>query len=53
MKINLMYHNGEITTLNLSFPYIYNRYKVKKLIAEGYRLVGEEDALIMIKLKLY
>lgn len=53
MKINLMSHNGEIITLNLSFPYIHNRYKVKKLIAEGYRLVGEEDALIIIKLKLY
>ncbi|MCS5421752.1 MULTISPECIES: hypothetical protein [Psychrilyobacter] len=53
MKINLMSKSGEKITLNLSFPYIYNRYKVKKLMAKGYRLVGEEDALIMIRLKLY
>lgn len=53
MKINLMSSNGKVTTLNLSFPYIYNRYRVKKLIKEGYSLVGEEDVTIALKLKLY
>ena len=53
MKIKLMSSNGEVVTLNLSFPYIYNRYKVKKLLKEGYSLVGEEDATIALKLKLY
>lgn len=53
MKINLMSTNGKVITLNLSFPYIHNRYKVKKLIKEGYSLVGEEDATLALKLKLY
>ncbi|UUV16859.1 hypothetical protein NRK67_02850 [Fusobacteria bacterium ZRK30] len=53
MKINLMSSNGEVVTLNLSFPYIYNRYRVKKLMKEGYSLVGEEDVTIAMKLKLY
>lgn len=53
MKINLMSSNGEVITLNVSFPYIHNRYKVKKLIKEGYSLIGEEDATIVLQLKLY
>lgn len=53
MKINLMSTNGEVITLNLSFPYIHNRYRVKKLIKKGYSLVGEEDVTIALKLKLY
>lgn len=53
MKINLMSKSGKVINLNLSFPYIYNRYKVKKFIKEGYSLVGEEDATLALKLKLY
>lgn len=53
MKINLMSSSGEVINLNLSFPYIHNRYKVKQLLKEGYRLVGEKDANIVLKLKLY
>lgn len=53
MKINLMSNTGEVITFNLSFPYIHNRYRVKKLIKKGYSLVGEEDVTIALKLKLY
>lgn len=53
MKINLMSQRGEVITLNLSFPYICNRYKVKKLIKKGYSLAGEKDVTIALKLKLY
>ena len=53
MKINLISDKKEKVTFNLAFPYIHNRYKVKKLIAEGYSLAGEEDAVIALKLKLY
>ena len=53
MKINLMSKKKEKVTYNLSFPYIYNRYKVKKLLKDEYSLVGEEDAAIAIKLKIY
>lgn len=53
MKINLMSSNGEGITLNVSFPYIFNRYKVKKLLKEGYSFLGEEDVTIALKLKLY
>lgn len=53
MKISLISKSGKVITFNLSFLYIYNRYKVKKLIKEGYSLVGEEDANLALKLKLY
>lgn len=53
MKINLMSKSGKVITFNLSFPNIYNRYKVKKFIKEGYSLVGEKDADLALKLKLY
>jgi len=53
MKINLISKSGKVITFNLSFPYIYNRYKAKKFIKEGYSLVGEKDADLALKLKLY
>ncbi len=53
MKINFMSSVGEVITINLSFPYIYNRYRAKKLIKKGYSLVREGDADLVMKLKLY
>ncbi|MGB6128143.1 MAG: hypothetical protein WBG30_05280 [Psychrilyobacter sp.] len=53
MKINLISISGEVISFNISFPYIHNRYKVKKLIKKGYSFAGEEDVTIGLKLKLY
>lgn len=50
--INLISPKGDIISLKVSFPFIANRSKVKKLLLKGYGLVSEDDADLVIKLGL-
>ena len=53
MKINLISLDGEILILNVAFPHLYNRLKVKKLLRTGYVLKSSTDADLIMKFKLY
>lgn len=53
MKINLISSEGKELILNVAFPHLYNRFKVRKLLKAGYVLKSTYDADIVVKLKLY
>ncbi len=51
--VNLISPKGIKVSLNVSFPFILNRLKVKKLIEAGYFLEAEKDADLVVALKIF
>lgn len=51
--VNLISPKGEQVAVKVSFFYFFNRNKVKIMIEEGYTLLNEEDADLVVKLRIF
>lgn len=50
MVVNLISPKGERVSVKVSFPFILNRNKVRRMMERGYTLETEADADIVYKL---
>lgn len=51
--VNLVSPKGEQVSVKVSFFYFFNRNKVKLMIENGYTLLKEEDANLVLKLGIF